>query len=928
MQTIPLAEAWARLAATEPPERLDHWRTRIDWPAPDAPVLWHEGDLALPLLDLACLGERALPPQGPVPLLCVRGRLLLGHALLGSAEGQPPVHLLVTGDLQTGDALLGPGLVAVGGALQVQGLLWGQGPHGQLQTSGAVQARCALFSQGYQATLPNARIDWWIDTQAQGDAPGADPTGYRAEALAAQLYPEGCAGLATLWPEATSTPASAPAPLPDASRLLRAPALRTRALRGEPLLQPAEALPGLFAPQALPAAAVPLINIATIRTLVDGPLLTRRQQRLQDWFGDIDYALCRRHVDASGQQHEDSVFITVWRQWDFFLQAARVPRPRHLGMRLAARLGLHEPPLEDVLTLLWRHPDAEGEGPWSTLDANAPAEAHAASAAAWQAVQAHVAEGLAQARAGLPLWGWMQRQLTPERVQALTELPVFTERYNDWWHSDRNGFWEGDLWVGARQPGLRGTQRTTRALKLSWAQGRPRPEDAEDNHLASYLLEFDTGSDGRPWLRMGSAQRQDSERQPLPHHSAAHLLRLVRLFTAIDTGLHQREAQARAAEAEIRHLQSLVRLRAHPPVPEVLADEEVFAPEVLALSPPWQAWALQGGPAPSTDAQRSVLLLARNVHRSRDAGLARRLRARFPFTPALPWAQIAAPRAVDAAEAPRPARVGAVLIVGPERVLVRQDPDANATHTDAAQWWLLSGMQPTPLPRLRAAGRSADGRFWALCEDGDEGGDEEAERDTAGPTGTASPNRQITTRAGLDGPPIAHFTLPTPTATCLAVLPLDEGQRVLLQDTHGIHLLQASGPQCLRPGPATHLTLAEDGRSACWQAADGSHWQGGFDGPPPAAIAMPLVPTVQQPALHPLNGRVTAFELAADGRWCVLGTDAGYVVALESVEATGEAEDSQANPPAGEAPAQAFTPLWTEAWRWLLPRTAEGPQRW
>jgi hypothetical protein len=550
MQTIPLAEAWARLEATEPSERLAHWRTLIDWPAPDAPVLWHEGDLALPLLDLAGLGDLALPPQGPVPLLCVHGRLLLDSALLGSAEGRPPVHLLVTGDLQAGDALLGPGLVAVGGALQVQGLLWGQGLQGRLQASGAAQARCALFSQGYQARLPSARIDWWIDTQAQGDAPGADPTGYRAEALAAQLHPEAREGLATLWPAATSTPA--PAPLPDASRLLRAPALRARALRAEPLLQPAEALPGLFAPLVPPATATSAIDIAAIRALVDGPLLARRQQRLQDWFGEIDYALCRRHVDASGQPHEDSVFITVWRQWDFFLQAARVPRPRHLGMRLAARLGLHEPPLEDVLTLLWRHPDAEGEGPWSPLDASAPAEAHAACAAAWQAVQAHAAEGLAQARAGLPLWGWMQRQLTPERVQALTELPVFTERYNDWWHSDRNGFWEGDLWVGARQPGLRGAQRSTRALKLSWAQGQPRPEDAEDNHLASYLLEFDTGSDGRPWLRMGGAQRQDSERQPLPHHSAAHLLRLVRLFTAIDTVLHQRDPPPAVARAPAR----------------------------------------------------------------------------------------------------------------------------------------------------------------------------------------------------------------------------------------------------------------------------------------------------------------------------------------------------------------------------------------
>jgi hypothetical protein len=231
-------------------------------------------------------------------------------------------------------------------------------------------------------------------------------------------------------------------------------------------------------------------------------------------------------------------------------------------------------------------------------------------------------------------------------------------------------------------------------------------------------------------------------------------------------------------------------------------------------------------------------------------------------------------------------------------------------------------MQPTRLPRLRAAGRSADGRCWALCEEGDDQAEQEKAHDTTSPT------CQITTRAGLDGPPIARFALPTPSATCLALLPLDAGQRVLLHDSHGIHLLQASGPQCLHPGPATHLALAEDGRSACWQAADGSHWQGGFDGTPPVAIATPQPPPAQQPALHPLNGRVTAFALAADGRWCVLGTDAGYVVALESVETAVEAEGAPANHPTGEAPAQPFTPVWTEAWRWLLPGSTDGPLRW
>ena len=42
--------------------------------------------------------------------------------------------------------------------------------------------------------------------------------------------------------------------------------------------------------------------------------------------------------------------------------------------------------------------------------------------------------------------------MTAKHIEAFTSLPVFTEQYNDWWDSDRNGYWEGEVWVGARQP--------------------------------------------------------------------------------------------------------------------------------------------------------------------------------------------------------------------------------------------------------------------------------------------------------------------------------------------------------------------------------------------------------------------------------------------------------------------------------------------
>ena len=61
-------------------------------------------------------------------------------------------------------------------------------------------------------------------------------------------------------------------------------------------------------------------------------------------------------------------------------------------------------------------------------------EALQACAQAWRGVIDYwrLAEG--QRRAGRPLRERLHAALTTARVQALTLLPVFTGRYNDWWN--------------------------------------------------------------------------------------------------------------------------------------------------------------------------------------------------------------------------------------------------------------------------------------------------------------------------------------------------------------------------------------------------------------------------------------------------------------------------------------------------------------
>lgn len=790
---LPLQEALARFPGT--------------LPADDAPVLHHAGPLESDVLDLSTLvalmdtlPASAVTPSSasasapaPAPsLLWVDGDLTLTHALL-SAEWEGNAHLLVTGHLTTPQALLGPGGVVVGQDLRVRELLWGAGDTGLLQVQGQTQAAWALWDEGYATHLiqPPA-LGSCIDTRALPGTPGADPTGYHRERLAASLHPEGVNGLGQFTEGLTG--------------VLRRDALAALARAGVPLLQPQEdaLAPAAPAPDLCPNHA---IDIANIQALVHSPLVARRAHRMQDWFGDVDYALCQRHVDADADQREDSVFITVHRRWDFYLQAEQVPEPRGIMGRIAARLGLQDPPMRTQLTRLYRTYDAQGQAAeWRPLDDAAPDAAWQACQTAWHATLAHVREGVAQARAGWPLWGAWQRTATPERVNALIQLPVFTEEFNDWW-GERNGFWAGDTWVGARQATQRAGQHYGRALKLSWAAAPIAPGDDDDNHHASYLLEPGTdasGREGQAWVKVTEAQRQDCGRSPLHHHSAAHVLRLRRLFRAVEAHLQAQQSERSAAQAESARIEATARLLVRPPVSEERPDTEVFPTELLEISAQWQQdgqtyvqavrqfllhqQAATAGETPAeaptvpdSDPREPhaamVLQLARMVHHSHDAGLARRLRERFAF----------APDAMRAWSREQGQCVSAVFWLGPDRMLAR----VGEPWQDDAHWVLLGGMAHTPLPALQGVGRSLNRECWAVCEEG-----------------------RLTTRAQLDGHVLAHFPLPQgdegiPPALgvgpgalarrCDQLIPFNDGQRVLLRNPTGIYLLTPSAVQRLHP---------------------------------------------------------------------------------------------------------------------------------
>ncbi len=138
-------------------------------------------------------------------------------------------------------------------------------------------------------------------------------------------------------------------------------------------------------------------------------------------------------------------------------------------------------------------------------------------------------------------------------MQALTLLPVFTGRYNDWWNPERNGWWQGDVWIGARQPGHQGSRHWGRALELSWRNGSEQPGDEEDDAHACYqidLVEDDTPAQGTaqpPGLRLSYGQRQSDARRPLTNDAVQHMARLLQLFTDLEQQLYAANAREQRA---------------------------------------------------------------------------------------------------------------------------------------------------------------------------------------------------------------------------------------------------------------------------------------------------------------------------------------------------------------------------------------------
>lgn len=530
------------IAASRPAR--DGWTSRLQQLALTRGSEWvacFTGNVHLPALDLAAppliAGSplRALVPAGQAlpPALClvlIDGHLQLDGALTGGAGA---THLIVCGDLQARDAMVG-GAVDIGGALYIADLLWGDGAQGALCVHGGLTARVALFTRAFQLQREGPEHIGWLLDEVRAVPHLAE---FSREAVAAIFLPPCLAG--------SNAPLSAGED--GIVPLLNPSAIATALRQGQRVVHTDEAIAAAL-PLATALFADEAISIANLRAAVRSKAVEHKQHQASGWFGQTDFALCQRHVDEDGDARDDSVYITVWKTWDFYLAVQRVPERRGALARLAATVQRRPRPFTEQLLLACRSYSNGAPADWQPLDESAHPEAWRACTHAWRGVLDYLRRAESQARADYPLWRRLQAELTPARIEAFTSLPPFTGPYSDWWDSERNGWWEDDIWLGARQPCMHAGQPWGRALKLSWKNGTPSPGDEEDNAHSAYQVDVDEARAGPAVLEWRYSQRQSEARTPLPRCGADHIARLLRLYGLVESRLLVASAQEAAAK--------------------------------------------------------------------------------------------------------------------------------------------------------------------------------------------------------------------------------------------------------------------------------------------------------------------------------------------------------------------------------------------
>lgn len=750
----------------------------------DELVLVVDGNLQLPSLDLdAPLAEgsplRAVvgdvgPSDEQVYLIFIKGSLAVDGAVT-NLDTDGATSVVVMGDVQVGNAVIGGQLFDVRGSLVARDLFWGDYNHGSLRVAGDMTARVAVFTDEYDyAVSGKEQFEFLLDDTL--------PRRRCLNEFSSEAVP------AVFLPEIMN-------PTDDGEDFFSEMVDRDKAVA---LLREGR-LPVGSSDEiraALPPVAHDLFNdeeisMANVLAIVRSGIIPEGETASYQWCRQLEFTVIASHVDEDGDQLDDDILITDWLRFKFSIGVTKTAAKRGLfgfGKKSEATQQLNKQ---------WRVHDKEPNENWQDLT-HESGDAWRALQRAWPIVLDYARKTAGQQRAGWPLWQRVRREITPERLEALCGLPVFVEEFNDWWDEDKNGFWRDDLWIGVRQAGVRDGETHGLQLRLSWENGDVRKDDDEDDVYASYDCELSRDASGRQEIKYCYRQRQSGDRYYLSPSDTDHLLRLIRFFDGAERVLMDEHQNSLAEKAEADRIAKVAVLLGSGPVAQSASDDAVFPPAMLQLSDEWQQQGKQyvaevnayharrdaGEECDEVKADprkpwaATALQLCRRVNERGDAALHARFRRRFCF----------APDAFNSVAQDHGQFIGPVLAIDNERLAVRLGP----AYDDDSEWVVLQGPHVTPLENVKGIGRSHNRKTWVFCYEGGE----------------------FVTRNGFDGPVIAEFSAPLGTEglpdsleletteaseRCDEAIPFNDGECVLLRNPTGIYLLSPQGVKRIHP---------------------------------------------------------------------------------------------------------------------------------
>ncbi len=777
-------------------------------------VLYVRGDLDLSVLDLdhplalgsplrAMLADVDDTPTS-IFMILIEGALHV-KTTVTNENTDGATHLIVLGSMSAHDIAIGGQYFDVGGALTAHNLLWGHYNHGSLRVSGLTSARVAVFSDEYDVALAGGEQFRYLLDEVRGVPSLME---FSLESIAGIFVPKllHSAEGGNDW---------------VGSVLDRDAAVV--ALRAGETISFDDAAIDAFMPVANDVFADESISIANVLACVNAGLIEGDATDATGWYAQTEFVVGKRRIDEDGDQRDDRVYITVWKQYDFYFGVAHEasPEPQGLGARLKSVLMNRPQALVEALQLQCRTYTDGAPNDWAALDDETALEVRAAATAAWRGVLDYMRKAIGQLRAGYPLALRTQSALSQARVTALIGLPVFVEEYNDFW-TDNAGLWNGEVCVRARQSCQHNGHDYTRAFKLSFENGDDAPGDEEGDAHATYFYEEIVIAGEPPTITLEYEQRQSRTLVTIPRTAADHHARALRMFEHIERRLTDAERTKAEARAKRQRLIETVTLLKAPPYSENVLDRAIFPRELMALSEQWQTQGRAFSQAiraihaeheakpddmpdednddfvwptdPRKETWATAMQLARVVSAHASPDLSARFRNLFSF----------APSGMHEGAGKHGQFIGPLFLLDDGRVATRVGP----VYDQHAYWVLLDGLSCTRMATLSGLGRSPNRQCYASCEDG-----------------------ILITRNGFQGSEIARFALPTGVeglpstlkrvasahgARCDELIPFNDGQRVLVLNATGIYSVDKEGVQRLHPkdfdddGPYTWPKNNED----------------------------------------------------------------------------------------------------------------------